>query len=321
MRMDARKVSLRPGAIGLIAATLGILSSAEGVAAAIEPDPSITCTSCEALNVPHEPFRVYGDTYYVGVTGLSVILIASNRGLILLDGALPQSAPLVAANIAKLGFRVEDIKLIVNTHTHFDHAGGIAALQRASGATVAASPSGARALEAGKPTDDDPQVGFRNSGFPPVRSVRTVSDNETLRVGVLAITAHFTPGHTPGSTTWTWRSCEADRCLNIVYADSLNANSAPGFRFTGDASRPGTVDAFINSIARVESLPCDVLLTPHPEFFDMDAKLRQWHEQPNVNPLIQPEACKHYAAAAKRNLQHRIDEERAATGKKPARVR
>jgi metallo-beta-lactamase class B len=231
--MNARQRRNRPKAFGLTIATLGVFNSAAGLAAAIEPDPPIACTSCEAWNLPHEPFQVYGNTYYVGVAGLSSILIASSKGLILIDGALPQSAPLIAASIAKLGFRVEDLKLIVNAHAHFDHAGGIAALQRASGASVAASPAGARALAAGGPTDDDPQFGFPNNRFPPVQRVRSVSDHETLRVGTLAIIAHFTPGHTPGSTTWTWRSCEADRCLNIVYADSLSAVAAPGFRFTG----------------------------------------------------------------------------------------
>jgi metallo-beta-lactamase class B len=92
--------------------------------------------------------------------------------------------------------------------------------------------------------------------------------------------------------------------------------SAPGFRFTGDESRPSTVDGFMHSIARLESLPCDVLLTPHPELFDMEAKLQRWREQPNVNPFIQSESCKHYAVEARRNLQHRLAEERVASGKK-----
>jgi metallo-beta-lactamase class B len=311
----ATTASIRSTAIQFTVATLGILSSAASIAAAVAADPPIACTSCAAWNMPREPFRVYGNTYYVGVAGLSAILLASNKGLILLDGALPQSVPIIAADIEKLGFHVKDIKLIVNTHAHFDHAGGIAALQRASGASVAASPAGARALMAGGPTDDDPQFGFRNNGFPPVHDVRSVSDNETLRVGELAITAHLTPGHTPGSTTWTWRSCEADRCLNIVYADSLSAVAAPGFRFTGDESRPGRVDGFLHSIATIESLPCDVLLSPHPELFDMDAKLQRWREQPNTNPFIQSESCRHYAAEARRNLQHRVDEERAAARK------
>ena len=320
MWVGAKTASIRPRAIGLAAMFLGMLSSGESVASAVVPDPPVVCTSCEAWNEPLEPFRVYGNTYYVGVAGLSAILIASNKGLILLDGGLPQSAPLVAANIAKLGFRVEDIRLIVNTHTHYDHAGGIAALQRASGALVAASPSGARALEAGKPTDDDPLFELPNNGFPPVQKVRSVSDNETLHVAELAITARFTPGHTPGSTTWTWRSCEAGRCLNIVYADSLSAVAAPGFRFTGDKSRPSRVDGFMQSIARVESLPCDVLLTPHPEFFDRDAKLQRWREKPDVNPFIQPDSCKHYAVQARRNLQHRIREERVTKRSPPPSI-
>ena len=317
--MNSRQTRSRPKTIGLTVATLGLFNSAAALAAALEPDPSITCTSCEAWNRPREPFRVYGNTYYVGVAGLSSILITSSKGLILIDGALPQSAPLIAASIAKLGFRVEDLKLIVNSHAHFDHAGGVAALQRASGATVAESPSGARALASGGPTADDPQFASPNYRFPSVQRVRSVSDHETLRVGTLAITAHFTPGHTPGSTTWTWRSCEADRCLNIVYADSLSAVAAPGFRFSGNGSTTSRVDAFTKSITTVESLPCDVLLSPHPGLFDIDAKLQRRREQPNVNPFIQTGSCRHYAAHARRALQQRIEAERAGTGVRPGK--
>src|SRR5580698_8421829 len=158
-----------------------VLSSAARAAVAeLQADPAIRCSQCEAWNRPQAPFRVYGDTYYVGVAGLTSILIASPQGLILLDGALPQSAPLIAAHIASLGFRVGDIRLIVNTHAHFDHAGGIAALQRASGAAVASSPAGARALEAGRPVPEDPQFGFKDNGFPRIPEVRVVADGETL---------------------------------------------------------------------------------------------------------------------------------------------
>ena len=125
----------------------------------------------------------------------------------LIDGGLTQSAPGIAANIEKLGFRLEDVKLIVNSHTHYDHAGGIAALQRASGAQVAASPAAKRALEGGGPTEDDPQFGFgpRAQQLPgSCQRPRHHADGETLRVGDIAITVHFTPGHTPGGTSWTW---------------------------------------------------------------------------------------------------------------------
>jgi metallo-beta-lactamase class B len=294
---------------------MGLLSCQAGAATSLEPDPPKLCSSCEAWNAPQEPFRVFGNTYYVGTAGLSSILIASKRGLILLDGALPQSAPLIAENIRKLGFRVQDVRLIVNSHTHYDHAGGLAALQRASGATVAASPASAAALERGGPTEDDPQFAFgpEHNGYPSIRNVRVISDGETQRVGELAITPRFTPGHTPGGTSWTWRSCEGKRCLDIVYADSLNAVSAPGFRFLG------IHDAFNASIARVEKLPCDVLLTPHPDFFGMETKLQWRVQRPDENPFVDPQGCKTYADAAKRRLERRMADDAIISGPVPSK--
>ena len=137
-----------------------------------------------------------------------------------------------------------------------------------------------------------------------------MADGETLRVGGLAVTAHLTPGHTPGSTTWTWRACEGARCLDVVYADSLNAVSSPGFRFTGDASHPSIEAAFRRSIATVAALPCDILLAPHPGMADMDEKLQRREQQPGSNPFVDPEACRRYAEAALRRLDHRVAEER-----------
>jgi metallo-beta-lactamase class B len=139
--------------------------------------------------------------------------------------------------------------------------------------------------------------------------LRAVVDRETLAVGPLTITAHLTPGHTPGSTTWTWRSCEGPRCLDIVYADSLNPVSAPGFRFTGDATHPGVVEVFRRSIATVGRLPCDILLSVHPGFSEMDGKLRRRRER-RPDPFIDSQACRAYAADATRRLGARIAEER-----------
>jgi metallo-beta-lactamase class B len=179
---------------------------------------------------------------------------------------------------------------------------------------VAASASTARALERGEPVDDDPQFAFgrQANGFPAVKSVRVVADGETLRVGDQAITAHITPGHTPGSTTWTWRSCEDSRCLDVIYADSLTAVSAPGFRFTDAATHPGIIDAFRRSIATVERLPCDVLLTVHPGFADLDKKLERRRQGSRTNPFIDAQACRTYAANASGTLDRRIAEEKGA---------
>ena len=260
---------------------------------ALRPDPPINCDSCGEWNASREPSRVFGNTYYVGPAGLSAVLITGASGSILLDGGLPQSAAVIDTNIRTLGFRTADIKLIVNSHAHYDHAGGIAALQRASGAEVAASASGARAMEKGEPTDDDPQFGYGpNAGrFPAIARVRSVAEGEVLRVGELAITAHLTPGHTPGSTTWSWRACEGSRCQDIVYADSLTAVSAPDFRFTGDAKTPSRVAEFGRSIAKVAALPCDVLITTHPS-------------------AGAGKTCRTYAENAATNLDARVREER-----------
>ncbi len=273
-------------------------------------DPPVRCANCAALNKPHEPYKIYGNTYYVGVAGLSSILIVSDKGLILLDGDLTQSAPLIAANIAKLGFKLSDVKVIGNSHTHYDHAGGIAALQRASGAEVVASAESAKALENGGPMPDDPQ--YKSHGnFPAVKNVRVVKNGETVRVGNVAITAHYTPGHTPGGTTWTWKSCEGERCLDVVYADSLSAVSSAGFRFTGDADHPSIVGEFRRSISTVADLPCDILLTPHPGFTGLDRKLAERKAHPETNPFIDPDACRVYAARATEGLEKRVAEETA----------
>jgi metallo-beta-lactamase class B len=278
----------------------------------VRPDPPHRCDACDGWNRPQTPFRVFGNTYFVGTAGLGAVLVTSDAGHILLDGGLPQSAVPIDASIRALGFRTTDVKLIVNSHAHYDHAGGVAALARTSGATVAASVSGAQALERGEPTVDDPQFAFGReaNAYPAVKPVRAVKDGETLRVGSLAVTAHLTPGHTPGSTTWTWRSCEGARCLDVVYADSLNAVSAPGFRFSGDATYPSRVPQFRASIANIAALPCDILLTVHPNA-GFGARYRQLTSAPDgPNPFVEPQSCRVYASEASKRLDQRIAEEK-----------
>ena len=291
-------------------AVMLVVAAVARVDAQLVSDPAKECPQCAAWNVPQQPFRVFGNTYYVGTAELSAILIAGDGGLVLLDAALPQSAPLIDASIRRLGFETGDIRLILNSHTHFDHAGGIAALQRASRATVAASPSAAEALRGGNPTADDPQFAIASNGFPRVQDVRVIRDSETLAVGDVKITAHFTPGHTPGGTTWSWQACEESRCLGVVYADSLNPVSADGFRFTGSANTPSIVETFERTISTVEQLPCDILLSPHPGFFGMQDKLGR-RSAGETDVFIDSNACRAYAGAARTSLERRIAAERA----------
>ncbi len=262
------------------------------------------CSNCAEWNAPRRPLRIYGNTYYVGTNGLSAILVTSRQGHVLIDGALPESAPHILANIRALGFRVQDIKLILNSHPHFDHSGGIAALQRASGAVVAASPASAPVLQRGASGPDDPQYG-ELLAFPAVSRVRVIADGDTVRVGPLALTAHFTPGHTPGGTSWSWRSCERGRCLEMVYADSQSPISAEGFRFTSSQTYPSALADFERGFAVLERLRCDVLLTPHPE------GSRLW-ERIAARDLVDRDACRRYAATARERLARRVASEREA---------
>ncbi len=270
----------------------------------------IDCGNCAQWNAPQKPFRLHGDSYYVGVSGLSSVLIATPHGLILIDGDLPQSVPQIIGNIRMLGYRIADVKWIVVSHAHYDHAGGVAALARLSGAQVGASPSAASVLRAGMVQDDDPQAGFGDEmRFPPVAHVREMVDGASISLGGVSLTAHATPGHTPGGTSWSWRSCEQDQCLNMVYADSLTPVSAPDFRFTGDGN--ARVDAFRASIDKVRHLPCDILVSAHPGYSGLFERLAKRDADPARNALIDSNACKAYADDADRSLDLRIAQEQS----------
>ena len=273
-------------------------------------DPAVTkCESCAAWNVPQTPFRIYGDTYYVGTRELSSILIASDQGLVVIDGDLTESAPHIEGNIRALGFRPEDIKLILNSHAHFDHAAGIAPLQRFSGAKVAASPKSAEVLRRGSLSPDDPQHDILPPPMQPVPKVDVIRDGQTLRVGPLALTAHFTPGHTPGGTSWSWTSCEQQRCLHIVYADSLTAVSADDYRYTDHSD---LVAGFEKSFATLETMPCDILLTPHPGFSNILGRLEARDKGGKPDAFIDSGACKKLAQSSREGLAKRLAQEKAA---------
>lgn len=264
----------------------------------------IECGNCARWNTPQQPFRLFGNSYYIGTRGLSSVLIDTGAGLIVLDGALPQSAPLIAQNIRELGFELHDVRWVLSSHAHFDHAGGIAALARLSGAQVAASTRGANALRMGTVTADDPQAGYgMGNAYPAIEHVTEIVDGGTLTLGNTRVRAHYTPGHTPGSTTWSWQSCEAERCITLVYADSLNAVAAPGFRFS---DTPARIAQFYASIARVARLHCDIMVPVHPEFGELFARLEQGSD---TLRFVDPNACQRYATVARMRLQQTIANE------------
>jgi metallo-beta-lactamase class B len=292
-------------ALPLAAFLLALVALASGQGNA----PASSCAACPEWNRPQQPFRIYGNTYYVGPRGLSSILITSKAGHVLIDGALPESVPQIAANIRSLGFRVEDVKLIVNSHAHFDHGGGVAELQRLSGARVALSPWSVEVFTKSGVGRGDPQFGVVTPVALIPRAER-LRDGQTLRVGDVRLTAHFTPGHTPGGTSWTWRSCEGGRCLNLVYSDSMTAVSADGFRYSDGREYPTAVRDFEKSFAFLRSTPCDILLTSHPDASGLWQRLEGRGRGVRPDPLISPNACKDLAGRAAEQLRRRLEAEK-----------
>jgi metallo-beta-lactamase class B len=259
---------------------------------------------------PATPGKIYGNTYFVGTCGISAILVASKDGHVLIDGGVEEDAPLIEASIRALGFRLEDVRYIVNSHEHYDHAGGIARLARDTHATVVAREPAASALERGRGDRSDPQF-LSGKPFPRVANVRRIADGETIAVGPLALTAHATPGHTAGSTSWTWASCEGERCLHIVYADSLTPISDDAYRFSDDAAHPGALAAFRRSAETIAALPCDILVTPHPDASDLWDRLGP----SPTKPLVDADACRRYAAVGAKRLDERVAKEKGTAAR------
>jgi metallo-beta-lactamase class B len=266
------------------------------------PEFAASCRDWDDYAKPAPPVRIFANTYYVGTCGISSILITGSAGDILIDGGTEEDADLIAANIRKLGFRLGDVRILLNSHEHFDHVGGLARLQQLTGAKIYASPAAAEVIESGVPGPGDPQ---RDTGkrFPAALVDAIISDGQMVRLGNLTVIAATTPGHTPGAVTWHWGSCDGGVCRQIVYADSLTPISSDSYRFS---DHPAYLRAFRASIAKVAALDCDILLTPHPSASDMVKRFGAG------KPLLDPEGCRKYAAALSKQLDERLAKEAAA---------
>jgi metallo-beta-lactamase class B len=215
-------------------------------------------------NRPAEPIRIIGNVHYVGTAGLSAYLITGPQGHVLIDGGLPESAELIAANIRALGFRLEDVKVLLINHAHFDHSGGLAELKRLTGARLLASAGDKVDLERGSTEgrdDLDP--------FPGVKVDAVIGDGEHIRVGAIDLTTHLTPGHTKGCTSWSLRVEEAGKPLDVAFACSL---TVAGQDLSGGPGYPGAAGDFRATFATLRGLKADVFLNFHPAAFGFDDK-------------------------------------------------
>lgn len=251
---------------------------------------------------PVAPVQIADHTWQVGTQGISALLIKTSTGAVLIDGGLQQADQLLLAHMRKLGVAPDQLKLILNSHAHADHAGPLAAIQRATGARMVANAEASVLLARGGTGDlhygDD-------LAFPPIQADRLIMDGERIELGGITFTAHFTPGHTPGSTTWTWQDQRDGRLQHIVYADSL---TAPDYTLSGNPHYPRIIEDYRRSFATVRALPCDVLITPHPD-------ASGWNFATAGTPREKPVTCRQYADRAEQNFDKQLRAEQAAPAK------
>jgi metallo-beta-lactamase class B len=279
----------------LLLVLLACLLALAGPAARAAEDPA-------SWSRPAEPFRVVGDVYYVGTEGISAFLVTGPEGHVLIDGGPPGAAPLIAAGIEKLGFRPRDVKVILINHAHFDHAGGLAALKRLTGARLAASAGDRPDLEAGR-TRGRPEL----KGFPPVRVDRVIGDGDQVRVGPVVLTAILTPGHTPGATSWTTETGGK----RVIFASSL---TVAGEKLVGNAAYPDVVADFRRSLARLAATRADVFLNFHAEAFGLAAK-RARQKAGAADAFVDPGELARQVAAARTAFDAELAKQTAAKGR------
>lgn len=263
------------------------------------------CTDFDEWDKPGPPFRIYGDTYYVGTCGIAAILVVGGpEGDALIDTGTEKGAEIVLANIRTLGFDPRNVRRVFMSHEHFDHVGGMARFLAATGAKVTASGPAVAVLRTGHVSTDDPQAGSGHPPFSPVEDdALEVLDPE--RRAITAAGHEFnpiaTPGHTLGATSWTWQECEGDDCKRIVYVDSMNPISDDTYRFS---DHPALLAAFRKGIADIAALDCDIVLAPHPGAAKMRDRLL------GEAPLVDRSGCRAYAAAVAERLDRRLAKER-----------
>jgi metallo-beta-lactamase class B len=260
----------------------------------------------ETWNKPGEAFRVAGNAYYVGTGGLASYLFETKDGLILLDGALPESVPQIEANIAKLGFKLGDVKILLNSHAHFDHSGGLAQLKKDTGAKLMAMEGDVSALEGGFYLGSESVSAM---GAPPVKVDQALHPGEKVTLGGFTLTANLTAGHTRGCTSWGWTAEENGKSYEaLVFCSATVAAN----RITPPLQYAGIVEDYRATFAKAKAMKVDIFLAPHPEFFGMDAKLAARKAAPaGPNPFVNPAEFGPFIAKQEADFERTLKERTA----------
>lgn len=279
--------------------------------AAAEAEPVSEFAAEMRWNERMAPFTILDNVHYVGTAGIGVFLISTPQGHILIDGALAQSVPQILDNIRTLGFEPKDVKYILNTHAHFDHAAGLAGLQRASGAKVIGGAADKPYLEAGH-VDHGPTM---DALFPPVRVDRTVGDGDTVALGGTTLTAHLTPGHSPGCTSWSLMARDSKGTPRKVF---LHCSASLGGQSLVPPAYPGMADNYRASFAKVRGMQADVFLANHDIFFGLHEK-RARQLVGEKDAFIDPSELQRFNSAMEQGFLKALAEQQAAAdaGKRP----
>jgi metallo-beta-lactamase class B len=256
-------------------------------------------------NQPVEPYRIAGNLYYVGASDVTSYLITTPAGHILLDGGFAETAPIIQANVQKLGFNLTDVKILLSTHAHFDHAGGLAELKKVTGAPLYAGVADVDLLARGGKGD----FAFGDKlQFPPVQVDHPVHDRDKVSLGGTTVVGHSTPGHTRGCTSWSMQVEDGGKRYDVVFVGSTTIN--PGVHLAGKPSYPGIAEDYAKSFEVLKSLPCDIFLAAHASFYGGLEKAARLKQGGGVNPFVDPHGYRDFLARTEKVYRAQLEKER-----------
>jgi metallo-beta-lactamase class B len=258
----------------------------------------------QAMNQPVEPFRIIGNVYYVGASDITSYLITTPKGHILIDAGFEETVPQIQKNVAKLGFKLEDVKILLINHAHYDHCGGLARLKELTGARLFASPPDAPVLEDGGKSDFR-FGGDSNFSFAPVKVDKILKNNEIIELGGTSLTMLFTFGHTKGATSWKMDVTENKRKYTVVFASSLTTLD---YALVDNQKYPNIAADFTNTFTTLKKIPADVLLSSHGSFFDLTKKAAKARSGAKPNPFIGRAQYKNFIARMEKAFQDKLNE-------------
>jgi metallo-beta-lactamase class B len=257
---------------------------------------------------PFPPHHILGNIYYVGSQGLASYLITTPQGNILINSSLENSVPLIRESIEKLGFHFSDTKILLISHAHWDHCAGSAAIKELTGAKYMVMDADVPEIEAGGKGNF--QYGDNlTSRYQPAKVDRVLHDGDEVKLGGAVLIAHLTPGHTKGTTTWTMKAKEGDKTYDVVIIGSPNVNA--GYKLVNNALYPQIAEDYARMFRVLKSLPADVFLGAHGNYYGMEAKFARMKEG-GVNPFIDPEGYKSYVAEREQTFLAELAKQTAA---------